>query len=117
MSQKPKQKTQAKPAAEETKPQGNEKSTLLNPVDKAKYDKYIGFKFTELSGAKLKNEAIKEMNDLEAELKQCSGVIPIRTVTAAIDNEVVKMAEGVPLPECYAEIINKSKKPEYYLGE
>jgi hypothetical protein len=91
-------------------------ANLKQPVDQAKYDKYTSLKFLELSGAKLREEVKKEMDAMEAELKQCSGVKPIKTMTAAIQHEVIRLVEGVPLPENYANIIQGSSNPAHYLG-
>jgi predicted nucleic acid-binding Zn-ribbon protein len=104
--------------SEET-PLESEASSLeseVTPVDKATYDRYTALKFLELSGTKLKEDHVKELVDLEKTLKACSGVIPIRTVTAAISNEKVRLVEGVPIPEAYAKIIASCKNPAYYIG-
>lgn len=83
-------------------------------ADKATYDKYTSLKFLQLSGAKLKDDTLKELKELEAELKQCSGKISKKTVRAAIQNEQVLLVEGMPIPAEYVDIIEKCSKPEYY---
>ena len=86
-------------------------------VDKATYDKYTSLYFLKMSGAKLTEDAERELKALENEIKNCSGKMPIRTVRAAIRNEQVLMIEGIPLPEEYLQIIKTDKTPEYYLGK
>ena len=86
------------------------------PVDKSKYDQYINLKFLEIVGGQLTKESREELVNLETELKKCTGSIPVKTVTAAIGNEIIRMVAGVPLPEEYATIIKGCKKPEHYLG-
>ena len=102
---------------EEVVPVLKERKPKKQPVDAGKYSRYTQLKFVELSGTKLKEESQKEMNALEAELKACTGAVPIRTQRAAISNEQVLLVEGVPVPEAIAKIIASSKNPEYYTGE
>jgi hypothetical protein len=86
-----------------------------NSVNKALYDKYTSLKFIQLSGAKLKDEALKEIKELENELKKCDGYKAKKTVRAAIANEQVLLVEGMPIPDEYFDIIVKSINPDYYI--
>jgi hypothetical protein len=96
------------------------------PVDKTIYDRYTALKFLEIalidssnedpSKIKLPDHVKKELTDLEAEIMKCDGVKPIKTMTAAIGHEVIKMVKGVPMPKEYSDIIQNSAKPDYYLG-
>ncbi len=88
-----------------------------NNVDVVLYEKYVGLKFLELSGAKLNPETDKELNKLEKELKAMAGRKPIRTVNAAIGNELVKLVKDIPVPEKIEEIIVDAGHAEYYFGE
>ena len=87
----------------------------VKKVEKAKYDKYAQLKFIEFSGAKLKAETKKEIDELEAELLACDGAKPKLTQRAAICNEQILLIEGIPLPSCYKEIIKESSNPSYYI--
>jgi hypothetical protein len=119
-------KKQNKPTSAQTTPQPKaqpvrkqkeaESVKLTHAEHKAKYDQFISLKFLELSGAKLTEEKSKANAVLEAELMQCSGVKPIKTMTAAIGNEIVRMIAGLPLPEHYEEIIRRSTNPAHYIG-
>jgi len=99
---------QAKPAEQE-KP-------VLKLVDPSAYERYVSLKFIEISGAKLTPEVQKELIELEAELKKCSGKKPVRTVNAAIDNEIVKLVEGIPVPEFIETLIKEKGCSAYYFG-
>ena len=88
-----------------------------NPVDLNTYNRYMELKFLESAGVKLKEEIKQEIIKLEKEIKNCSGKKSIRTRTAAIDNEIVKLIEGIPVPLEVQEIIEKSDKPEFYFGK
>jgi hypothetical protein len=117
MSQKKTQKAETAQTQESQQAQQQKKEEKRQPVDIATYNKYIDLKFLELSGEKLKDEAKKEMLQLEADLKKCKGDVPKKTVTAAINNEVIRMVQGVPLPYALAEILKgkKCKNTSYYL--
>jgi hypothetical protein len=71
----------------------------------------------ELSGAKLTIESKKELLQIEKELKACTGKKPVRTVNAAIGNEIVKLVEGIPVPASIEKIIEESKSDLYYFGK
>jgi hypothetical protein len=124
-SQEPEVKNAKAPEQEETlkqeASQGPEKpeepEVILNPVDAAKYDKFTGIKFLQLGGAKLKDEQLKELADLETELKSCSGAVPVRTVRAAIRNEICLMVEGVPVTEAIEKIVVDADSTLYYFGK
>lgn len=107
---------QSKPKKQ--KSESTEQETSKNPVDKAKYDAYTQLKFIKLSGAKLTDEKIKLLADMEAEIKACSGEKPNKTVRAAIKNDQILMVEGVPLPAEYSQIIKDAGDSvvNYYLG-
>lgn len=120
----PKEPKQQKKEKEQSKqePENNvDASKPENNVDAGKYAQYCSIKFLELSfkgtEQQLKKEDKDKMLALESELKQCNGKKPIRTITAAIDNEIVKLVEGVPVPKNIEEIVLKCKSPEYYFGE
>lgn len=83
----------------------------------AKYNTYTSLKFMELSGAKLTIESKKELLQIEKELKACTGKKPVRTVNAAIGNEIVKLVEGIPVPASIEKIIEESKSDLYYFGK
>jgi hypothetical protein len=106
-----KQETQKSESIEQETPE-------LPKVDKAKYDAYTQLKFIKLSGAKLTDEKIKLLADMEAEIKSCSGEKPNKTVRAAIKNDQILMVEGVPLPAEYLQIIKDAGDSvvNYYLG-
>jgi hypothetical protein len=106
-----KQETQKNESIEQETPE-------LPKVDKAKYDAYTQLKFIKLSGAKLTDEKIKLLADMEAEIKSCSGEKPNKTVRAAIKNDQILMVEGVPLPAEYLQIIKDAGDSvvNYYLG-
>lgn len=87
------------------------------PVDPANYAKFTNLKFLSLSGAKLKDEVTKEMNELEAEIKTCTGKIPVRTVRAAIKNEQALLVKGVPVTKEIEQLISDAKAETYYFGE
>jgi len=87
------------------------------PVTEELYGKYIGLKPMELSGAKLTDEQLAEIKELEVELKKCSGPIPIRTVRAAIGNEKCILIKGIPVPKAINDIITKQGSNKYYFGE
>jgi hypothetical protein len=93
---------------------------LENPVDEEKYAQYCRIKFLELSFTgteqQLKKEDKDKMLSLESELKECSGSVPNKTVTAAINNEIVKLVKGVPVPKSIEKIVQSCKTPEYYFG-
>lgn len=115
-AQKKAQTTPEKTTAAVQQPKSSPKQDVKKqPVNKETYDKFINLKFLVFSGAKLSETAEKEMNKLEAEICKCSGTLPKKTVTAAIDHEVVRMIEGLPLPAEYSEIIKKSKNPSHYI--
>jgi hypothetical protein len=106
-----KQETQKSESIEQVTPE-------LPKVDKAKYDAYTQLKFIKLSGAKLTDEKIKLLADMEAEIKACAGEKPNKTVRAAIKNDQILMVEGVPLPAEYLQIIKDAGDSvvNYYLG-
>ncbi len=89
------------------------------PVDLANYNKFTDLKFLELSGAKLKDEQKKELTELEKELKSCTGKVPVRSVRAAIKNEIALLVEGIPVPEEIEKLIVGAgeKAVLYYFGE
>jgi hypothetical protein len=113
-----KQETQKSESIEQVTPDVEQETPELPKVDKAKYDAYTQLKFIKLSGAKLTDEKIKLLADMEAEIKSCSGEKPNKTVRAAIKNDQILMVEGVPLPAEYLQIIKDAGDSvvNYYLG-
>ena len=99
----------------ETEPDQEPKQSVSNPVDKSTYDKFTSLKFLSFSETKLTDETKKELAELEAELKLCSGFKPKMTRRAAIGNEQVLLVEGVTLPEEYYNIILSDKHKDFYL--
>ena len=93
-----------------TKPQKNEQKEN----HKAIYDKYIEFKFMTYDGAKLKNEALQELEELEKKVKSFKGNEAKRTVTAAIDKEIIKMEKGISVPDEYVKLIPEKNKKYYF---
>ena len=90
-------------------------ATVSNVV-KSTYDKFTNLYFIRASGAKLTDAALKELNELEAELKLCEGVKPIRTVRAAINNEQALLVEGIPVPKEIEQLIKDKGVEKYYFG-
>ena len=90
-----------------------------NPVNLQKYERYTSLKFLHLSEAKMKDVDIAEMNDLETELKACSGSVPVRTVRAAIKNEICLMVKDVPVPKEIETIVLEAgdNSKLYYFGK
>jgi hypothetical protein len=109
-------KAQEQPKEAAQEPVKEKKAKSL-PVDHGKYDRYTALKFVALSGTKLKDEQNKEMNELETELKKCSGKVPVRTVRAAISNEQALLVKGIPVPEKIEKLIESASKSDYYFGE
>jgi hypothetical protein len=119
MSQKrnhtaPRQNQSPKPKKLE---QPENESSKQATVDKKKYDKYVDLKLIQLAKTKLTEQSKAELIELEKELKQCSGEVPILTRTAAIRNEIVKMIEGIPMPKEYSDIIYTNNVQSFYLGK
>ena len=85
-------------------------------VDQSIYDKFTSLKFLELSGAKLTEPAQKELAALEAEVKACKGRKPIRTVRAAINQEILLLVEGIPITAAMEQIIKAKGVEKYYFG-
>ena len=120
-AKKPEVKQTQKPQAK--KPEAK-KQEAKQKVNKSDYDKYSELKAIELSGAKLKEETKEELKALENQIKACSGKIPNEKIfkkstialRAAIDNEIVFLIKGIPLPEEYLKIIKESKNPDYYIS-
>lgn len=113
-----KQEPQKSESTEQAIPEKDKKAKGKKAVDKAKYDAYTQLKFIKLSGAKLTDEKIKLLADMEAEIKACAGEKPNKTVRAAIKNDQILMVEGVPLPAEYLQIIKDAGDSvvNYYLG-
>jgi len=85
-------------------------------VDEVIYKKYCDLKFISLNeGVKMKQEAIEEIQRLEAELKKCAGNIPIKTETASINHELVRLVEGIPVPDKIYKFVGKHQ--EAYFGK
>jgi hypothetical protein len=116
-TQEAKQEPEVKNEAPETQEAKQEPEVLANSVDAAKYDKFCALKFLQLGGAKLKDEQLKELADLEAELKACSGAVPVRTVRAAIKNEICLMVEDIPVTEAIEKIVTDADATLYYFGK
>lgn len=100
-NQAPEQEPKQKPAAKK-------------PVDPETYSKFINLKFLQLSGAKLKDEQTKSLQELEKELKGCAGRIATKTVRAAISNEQALMVAGIPVPENIEKLVVSAGSEGYY---
>lgn len=98
--------------AQSTQPE--KKQPKKSPVNPANYAKYTDLKFLQLSGAKLKDEVINELKELEKEIKGCSGRIAKRTVRAAIKNEQALMVEGLPVTEAIEALVKSTESEKYY---
>jgi len=88
-----------------------------NTVDKSVYDEFTNLKFFELSGVKLNEETAKKLSELEKQVSKFEGPKSLRTQRAAIMNEQVLIVEGMPIPDEYVQIINKSINPSYYIAK
>ena len=108
-------KTKTSQPASQPKPAQKAKQPEKLPVESVKYDRYTGLKFFELSETKLTEAQIKELAELEAELKAASGFIPVRTVRAAINNEQVLLVQGIPVPVSVSGLV-PGKNFLYYFG-
>jgi len=93
--------------------------TTREPVNLQKYERYTSLKFLQVSEAKMKDADIAEMNDLETELKACDGSVPVRTVRAAIKNEICLMVKDVPVPKEIEIIVLEAgdNSKLYYFGK
>ncbi|KKU30852.1 MAG: hypothetical protein UX45_C0033G0001 [Candidatus Uhrbacteria bacterium GW2011_GWF2_46_218] len=109
----PKNKTSQ--PANQPKPAQKAKQLEKLPVENVKYDRYTGLKFLELSETKLTEAQIKELAELEVELKAASGFVPVRTVRAAINNEQVLLVQGIPVPAAVSNLVPE-KNFLYYFG-
>lgn len=84
-------------------------------VDEVLYEKFTQLKFIELSGAKLTDEQIKHLNEMEEELKVCEGKKAKVTRRCAIGAENLLLVKDVPVPESYEKIIREEKSTKFYL--
>jgi len=117
--EKPKDQTQPVEKAQEKKPEPKPEEKTDNTVNVAKYEEFIGLKFLSIQGGELQPDTVKRLNTLEKELKTMEGRKPIRTVNAAIGNELVKLVQDIPVPEKVEQIIKDGgeKAYTYYFGE
>ena len=69
------------------------------------YDEYVKFKLIELDGGKLKDEVKERLTKLEKEVMSCGGSKGRVTKTRAVGIHVIKIVEGVPLPDEYVKIL------------
>lgn len=103
---KPKVEKQVKPTAKKS-----------NYIDEAKYTKFTDLYFVEMSGVKLKDEQIKQMGELKAEIEKADGLKSIREKRATIKNEQFLFVEGLPVPEKTYKAVKSEGSGKYYFGE
>ena len=102
--------TQEKTSPKAQKEVTPEKQPEKSPASKKNYDRYTQLKFIQLDGGKLKEEILKELNELEKELLSCSGKKGKVTKTRACGAEIVKIVEGIPLPDEYYKILKAANR-------
>ena len=107
--EKKKAEAKVKTEAEEKARLEAEKAEKLKR-HKGKYDRYTDLKFIELDGGKLKEPIKKELGELEEELKDYPGKKGKVTKTRACGAEIVKIVEGIPLPDEYYKILKAANR-------
>lgn len=87
-------------------------------IDENTYDKFCDLKFLVLQEATLSDERKKELAHLTELVRSSEGATAVRTVTAAINTETLRMVEGMPMPARYYKIIGQctDSAKKYYLG-
>lgn len=113
-NQAPKQEPKAQqPKAPKQEPK-TEETKDTKSVDPTTYKKYTDLNFLQLSGAKLKEDQTKDLQELEKELKSCTGRIAKKTVRAAIFNEHALLVSGIPVPENIEKLVVSAGSEGYY---
>ena len=115
-NQKPQQKPQQKIVSEPVKDNKAQKIEAIE-VDQAQYDRYTDLKFLQLSGVNFDEKTKKEVEQLEIELKKCTGKIAAKTVRAAIKNEQALMVKGIPVPKSIEKLVGKKDAAYYFENE
>ena len=101
-NQKSKQKPKQKPKSK--------------PVNEVLYNEYVELKMITLAGGKLKEISLKRIDELEKELKSCSGSRAKMSVRACIGSEICKMIEGIPVPKSIEEAVKAKGREDYYFA-
>jgi len=63
------------------------------------YENYIKLKFIKLTGDQLREDYEKELEALESKIKACSGNKPKKTTTRQLGVKLVRLVEGIPVPD------------------
>lgn len=105
------EKTQVQAQAQKNTQQ-TKKKVQVNEVI---YNEFVNLKLLELSSAKLKQDTIIKLSNLEKEVKKGTGKVAKKTVTAAIKNDIVKLIKDYPVPDAITKIIADAGYESYYL--
>lgn len=94
----------------ETKKQAQKQEKKSKPVTTGLYKEYTKLKFIKLDGGQLREEIEKEFQSLEKEIKTCTGNKAKVTQTLAFGSQLVKLVEGIPVPDEVYKFVKENAK-------
>lgn len=100
----------------QAKAEAKKQAEAVNQFLNDNYGRYATLKFIEFDGGKLKEAIKKELTELEKTIMKSDNPKAKKTVPAAIGTHILKLVEGVPVPDAYIEIIKDNDAMKIYCG-